>query len=79
MDWTVAEKFQDGKWVAIDCRQCVSKDLNMCFNPPLMVCIHEEVRGKSTDRPACEVARSPFGACGQHGKFWAQKPAKEAK
>lgn len=73
-DWTQTERLESGRWTVIDCRVCTSMEKYRAYNPPLMVCKNDQVMGKTSDKPACEVARSPVGRCGTGGKFYAAKP-----
>ncbi len=72
-DWTKSERHDNGRWIVIDCRTCAFMQRNQAYNPPLMVCTNEHVTGKTTDKPACEVARSPVGRCWTGGKFYEAK------
>lgn len=72
-DWSRAERHENGRWTVIDCRTCTSMQFSPIFDPPLMVCANEKVKGKTNDKPACEVARSPVGRCWTGGKFYAGK------
>jgi len=61
--WTTAN--------GVDCRKCRHQNYNKAFNVPLLVCTNEKVHlSKSTDMPACIVARSQHGKCKPDAKHF---------
>ena len=62
-------------WHTIDppCSTCKHVVANVAFRPPIPVCSHEKVKlMRSTDMPACVVARSMQGRCLPKGQYWAK-------
>lgn len=63
-------------WHTIDpaCATCKYIMSHVGFNPPIAICSHEQVKlMRSTDMPACVVARSPHGRCLPKGQYYKGK------